>query len=73
MHKKFGVEFYKGGVIVVNAQYISYMQDLITGYSTGDVSGIRMFKLNVNVWVVCRDILPGLLPDAIYVWNISLL
>ena len=46
---------------------------LIIGYSIGDVSGIQMFNLNVNVRVVCRDNLPGLLPDAIYVWNISLL
>ena len=51
----------------MNAQYISGMQDSITGYSTGDVSGIQMFNLNVNVRVVCRDILPRLLPDTIYV------
>ena len=66
MRKNFGVEVYKGGVIVVNAQYRATR-------STGDVSGIRMFNVNLNVRVVCRDILPGLLPDTIYVWNISLL
>ena len=66
VHKNFGVEVYKGGVIVVNAQYRA-------ACSTGDVSDIQMFNLNLNVRVVCRDISPGLLPDTIYVWNISLL
>ena len=65
--------FVHKSTIVVNTQYISCIRDLIIGYSTGAVSGIRMFNLNLNVRVVCRDILPGLLPDAIYVWNISLL
>ena len=54
----------------MNAQYISCMQDLITGYNTRDVSGIRMFNLNLNVRVVCRDILLGLLP-MLYMFGTS--
>ena len=48
MLKNFGVEVYKGGVIVVNAQYRA-------ACSTGDVSGIRMFNFERK----CAGGLPG--------------
>ena len=43
-----------GALFVVNAQHRA-------ACSTGDVSDIQMFNLNLNVRVVCRDISPGLL------------
>ena len=48
VHKNFEVEVYKGGVIVVNAQYR-------TACSTRDVSGIRMFNFERK----CASGLPG--------------
>ena len=35
MHEKFGVEFYKGGVLVVKSQYIKVRHYLVTRDSIG--------------------------------------